>query len=148
MLAGEVDAAIISIGAATPAGLATHVVTEQSIVAAVSHAHELANRDVIALLDIRDQPLISLPHGTGLRARLDKAAAAVGIRLHITFEASAPEVLADLAAHQLGVAFLPGQFAKFRADRLKVLRIDPPRLRGRLVFAWRAVGRQARQGGP
>lgn len=140
LLAGEVDAAIISIGAATPAGLATHVVTEQSIVAAVSHTHELANRDVIALLDIRDQPLISLPHGTGLRARLDEAAAAVGIRLHITFEASAPEVLADLAAHQLGVAFLPGQFAKFRADRLKVLRIDPPRLRGRLVFAWRAVG--------
>jgi hypothetical protein len=37
-----------------------------------------------------------------LRARLDEAAAAVGIKLHITFEASAPELLADLAARQLG----------------------------------------------
>lgn len=140
LLAGQLDAAIISIGAATPAGLATHVITEQPIVAAVSHAHELAVRDAIALADLRDQPLISLPRGTGLRARIDEAAAAAGIRLHIAFEASAPEALADLAAHQLGVAMLPGQFAEFRADRLAILRIDPPRLRGRLVFAWRPVG--------
>jgi len=140
LLAGQLDAAIISIGAATPAGLATHVISEQPIVAAVSHAHGLAARDVVALADLRDQPLISLPRGTGLRARVDEAAVATGIRLHIAFEASAPEVLADLAAHQLGVAFLPGQFAEFRADRLKVLRIDQPRLSGRLVFAWRPVG--------
>ncbi len=140
LLAGQLDAAIISIGSATPAGLAPHLITEQPIVAAVSHAHELADRDVIALADIRDQPLISLPQGTGLRARVDEAAAAAGIKLHITFEASAPEMLADLAAHELGVAFLPGQFAEFRAERLKVLRIDPPRLRGRLVFAWRPAG--------
>jgi DNA-binding transcriptional LysR family regulator len=58
----------------------------------------------------------------------------------VAFEASSPEVIADLAAHGLGVAFLPGPFAEFRKDRLAVLQIDPPELRGRLVLAWRASG--------
>ena len=55
----------------------------------------------------------------------------------IAFEASAPEVLAELAAHGLGIALLPRPFAEFRADRLTVIPIRPE-LRGRLAFAWRA----------
>lgn len=137
---GGLDAAIISVGAGTPEGLGTHVIADQPIVAAVGHGHELASRRVVALTDLADQPLISLPRGTGLRARLDEAWAAAGFTPRIAFEASAPEVLAELAAHGLGVAFLPGPFAEYRADRLAVLQIDPPRLRGRLVFAWRAGG--------
>lgn len=138
--AGQLDAAIISIGSTAPSGLELDVIADQPIVAAVSHDHELADRDVVALADLRGQPLISLPRGTGLRARLDEASAAAGLALHIGFEASAPETLADLAARGLGVAFLPGPFAEFRADLLKVIRINPPEPRGRLVFAWRAAG--------
>jgi DNA-binding transcriptional LysR family regulator len=49
-------------------------------------------------------------------------------------------VLAELAAHGLGAAILPGPFAQRRSDRLKVITIRPPELRGRLVLAWRAGG--------
>lgn len=137
---GRLDAAILSIGAASPDGLRVQVIVDQPIVAAVGRQHELAGRGVIALADLAGQPLISLPRGSGLRARLDEACAMAAVSPHVAFEASTPEVVADLAAHGLGVAFLPGPFAEFRKDRLAVLRVDPPQLRGRLVLAWRASG--------
>jgi len=140
VLTGHLDAAILSIGAAAPGGLHLQVIVDQPIVAAVGHQHELAGRGVVTLADLAGQPLISLPRGSGLRARLDEACAAEGVSPRVAFEATSPEIVADLAAHGLGVAFLPGPFAEFRKDRLAVLRIDPPELRGRLVLAWRASG--------
>lgn len=142
---GQLDLAVLSIGAVVPAGLAVQVVDDQPIVAAVSHDHELARlrqrrrrTGPLPVRELHGLPLISLPAGTGLRARLDEACAAAGFRSVIAFEASSPEILADLAARGLGVALLPGAFAEFRADRLTVIRLGPPELRGRLVLAWRA----------
>lgn len=140
LMTGQLDAAILSTGAAAPDGLHVQVIVDQPIVAAVGHQHELASRRVVALTDLDGQPLISLARGSGLRARLSEAYAAAGLSPHVAFEASSPEVVADLAANGLGVAFLPGPFAEFRKDRLAVLQIDPPGLRGRLVLAWRAAG--------
>jgi DNA-binding transcriptional LysR family regulator len=135
---GHLDTAIVSIGQATPPGIHIQAIIDQPIVAAVSHDHELADRDAIPLAELSGYPLISLPRGTGLRARLDEACSAAGLRPVIAFEASAPEVLADLAGYGLGAAILPGPFAEFRADRLRVIAITTPELRGRLVLAWRA----------
>ncbi|HEY0451488.1 LysR family transcriptional regulator, partial [Actinophytocola sp.] len=138
--AGRLDAAIVSIGRTVPPGLDVQVITDQPIVAAVSHDHELAVHKVITLDTLRGRPLISLPRGTGLRARLDEACTAAGFTPRIAFEASDPGVLAQLAAHGLGAAILPGEFAAARADRLHSLTINRPALRGRLVFAWRGDG--------
>ncbi|MBO0832275.1 MAG: LysR family transcriptional regulator [Actinobacteria bacterium] len=138
--AGELDAAILSVGATLPAGVAAQVLVDQPIVAAVGHQHDLASRGVVALAKLADYPLISLPRGSGLRARIDEAFATAGLSPHVAFEVSTPEVVAELAARGLGVAFLPGPFAEFRKDWLAVLRVDPPELRGRLVLAWRASG--------
>ncbi len=140
LMAGQLDAAILSIGATAPGGLHVQVIVDQPIVAVVGHQHELAGRAVVTLADLAGQPLISLARGSGLRARLDEAFAAAGLAPRVAFEASSPEVVADLAAHGLGVAFLPGPFAEFRKDRLAVLQVDPPEMRGRLVLAWRASG--------
>jgi DNA-binding transcriptional LysR family regulator len=136
--AGGLDAAIISVGTGTPAGTQLQVIVDQPIVLAVSHDHELAARDTIEVTALRGVRLISLPRGTGLRARLDEACAAAGFTPRIALEASAPEVLAELASHGLGAAVLPGAFAEYRSDRLKPITITRPGLRGRLVFAWRA----------
>jgi len=140
LMAGQLDAAILSIGATAPGGLNVQVIVDQPIVAAVCHRHDLADRGVVALAELASWPLISLPRGSGLRARLDEACATAAVYPHVAFEASSPEVVADLAARGLGVAFLPGPFAEFRTDRLAVLQIEPPELRGRLVLAWRATG--------
>lgn len=137
---GRLDAAIVSIGEAAPPGLAIHVVDEQPIVAAVAHAHELAAHRAVPLGALRHHALISLPPGTGLRARLDEACAAAGFTPRVAFEAADPETLARLAEHGLGVAILPGAFAEARAATLRTVRIGPPALRGRLALAWRAAG--------
>jgi DNA-binding transcriptional LysR family regulator len=138
---GRLDAAIVSVGSASPAGVDLQVIVDQPIVAAVSHDHELAAHTVISLDALRGRPLISLPRGTGLRARLEEGCRAAGFTPRIAFEASAPEVLAELAAYGLGAAILPGPFAEYRSDRLRPIIIRQPELRGRLVFAWRSGGR-------
>ena len=137
---GDLDAAIISVGATDPEGLAVEVVTDQAIVAAVGPDHELAAHAKISLADLRGHDLISLPRGTGLRARLDEACAAAGFAPRIAFEASDPNMLAQLAVHGLGAAILPAEFAASWSGRLRPLPIHRPTLRGRLVFGWRADG--------
>lgn len=137
---GDLDLAIVSVGETVPEGLAFEVVADEPIVAAVAHDHELAPHDTVSLDTLRGRPLISLPHGTGLRARLDEACATAGFTPRIAFEAGAPEVLAELAARGLGVALLPRAFALTRTDRLRAVAIERPAMRGRLVFAWRADG--------
>ncbi|GAB3438880.1 LysR family transcriptional regulator [Actinophytocola sediminis] len=137
---GRLDVAIISVGATMPPGIEGEVVTDQAIVAAVAPDHELAAHPTITLDTLRGRDLISLPPGTGLRARLDEACTAAGFRPRIAFEASDPEVLAQLAAHGLGAAILPAAFALARSDRLRTLTIDRPALRGRLVLGWRVGG--------
>lgn len=135
---GTLDAAIVSTGPDLPAGVDGEVITDQAIVVAVSREHELAERSTIGVDGLRGRDLISLPDGTGLRARLTEACAAEGFRPRIAFEASDPETLARLAAHGLGAAILPGEFASAR-EELHVLAIEPA-LRGRLVLGWRAGG--------
>jgi DNA-binding transcriptional LysR family regulator len=137
--AGRLDMAFISIGAAAPPGLGTHVVTSQPFVAAVSHDHALASRSTITLKALAAHGLISLPHGTGLRATVDEAFAAAGLRPRIAFEAGDPRVLAQFAARGLGVAIVPQSITDACRGQLHAIAITPT-LHGRIAFAWRAEG--------
>ncbi len=136
---GRLDAAIIALGATPPSDLHFHVVAEDAIAAAVSHRDELAARSHIALTALQDRTLICLPPGSGIRSHLDTACAAAGIEPRISFEASTPTALADLAAYGLGVAILPATVATGRRD-LHPLTITEPELRSRLAFASSSAG--------
>lgn len=137
---GRVDLAFLSLGSAPPEGIATQAVIEQDLYAAVGHGHPLARRPAIALRVLAGEDLICLPKGTGLRTVLDEACAAAGLRPRIAFEAGEPPVLAQLAAHGLGVAVLPESAAHGRPDDLHAMPIVRPRLTGRIALAWRAEG--------
>ena len=137
---GSLDAAVVSLATdERPPGLDVLVLTDQAITAAVGLDDEWAGRATVPLEALRSRPLISLPPGTGLRARLDEAFAASGLTPRIGFEAGHPTVLADLAARELGVAILPESVATARSDLHGIGIIDPP-LRGCLALAWRAEG--------
>lgn len=138
--AGRLDLAVVSLGVAAPAGIATEVVVDEPIVAAVSHDDPLAGRSTVTLRAVRERSLISLPAGTGLRSRLDEACAAAGFTPRIACEATDPGVLARLAGRGLGVAILPQSVAHAHRAEVRELAITRPRLRGRLVLAWRAEG--------
>ncbi|WP_236792460.1 LysR family transcriptional regulator [Amycolatopsis sp. GM8] len=136
---GRLDAAIISLGPTPPAGLDHVVVADEAITAAVAVDHELARHKEITLAGLREHPLICLPVGSGIRSHVDTAFAKAGFAPAIAFEASHPLTLAQLAARGLGVAMLPDSVARSQ-EGLHPLTIVKPRLRGQLVFAWRADG--------
>ena len=137
---GELDLAVVGLATAPPAGIATQVVVDEPLVAAVSHSDPLATRDTLTLRALQGRPLITLPRGTGLRTCLDNACTIAGFRPQIAFEASDPVTLAELAGRGLGVAILPKSLAEFRSATLHAITIIRPKLRARLELAWRAEG--------
>lgn len=137
--AGRLDAAIIAIGPVTPAGLDIHVLADEAICVAVCRRHGLARRKSMPLAALRDQPLIALPRGTGIRTVLEEACADAGFTPYVAFEAGTPMVLADLAARGLGMAILPESVAYHR-EQLHPIVLTRPAIRGRLAFAWRTDG--------
>ncbi|MGZ6779226.1 MAG: LysR family transcriptional regulator [Mycobacterium sp.] len=136
---GKLDVAIASVGPEeAPEGLDIEVVTDEAIVAAVCRSDPLAERTTVRLADLCGRPLIALPVGAGIRHQFDSACAEAGVVPRITFEASTPLALADLAERGLGVAIVPASVPRGRPD-LHALTFTPP-LRGRLVLAWRSRG--------
>ncbi|AXI78341.1 LysR family transcriptional regulator [Peterkaempfera bronchialis] len=137
---GSTDLAVIGLPTATPPGVALQVVVDEPLVVVVGRDDPLAARTSATLRALADRPLISLPPGTGLRTALDHACAAAGLRPRIAFEAGDPNVLARLAVRGLGAAVVPESLARCYADRLHILTLTRPRLRGRLALAWRSAG--------
>ncbi|WP_460525836.1 LysR family transcriptional regulator [Flindersiella endophytica] len=135
--AGELDLALAALVGPLPPGIATQVVIDEPLVAAVTPDDPLATRAPIALEALATRTLICLPRGTGLRAVLDEAFSEAGIQPTIGFEASQPYALAQLASRGLGVAILPQSTATAYSGPLHVLGIVRPRLRGQIVLAWK-----------
>ncbi|MEE1820316.1 LysR family transcriptional regulator [Streptomyces sp. SP18ES09] len=145
LLAGELDIALLGTAEDTPPpGAAFQLVIDVPLVAAVAPGDPLLARARganIPLAELRERPLISLPRGTGVRAALERGGARAGFRPRVTFEAAAPQVLAQLAARGLGVAVLPaGEDGPPVGARLRTLRIVEPEIRARVALAWRAEG--------
>ncbi|WP_020666451.1 LysR family transcriptional regulator [Amycolatopsis nigrescens] len=137
---GGLDVAVVGLAGAAPPGIGTQVLVDEPLAAAVGPDDPLAGRQVVSLAALGERALMTLPRGTGVRASLDAGCAAAGLRPTIAFEASDPNVLADLAARGLGVAVLPESLARSRPGELHAVTIDRPRLRGRLELAWRTDG--------
>jgi DNA-binding transcriptional LysR family regulator len=140
LVAGQLDMALIGSVSGRPPGVATQVVTDEPLVAAVSPGDALAGRTSIALRELLQRALISLPRGTGLRSRFEQACASAGARPRIAFEAGHPQVLGQLAARGLGVAILPRSFTDAHPGLLHALEITRPRIRAQIELAWRAEG--------
>ncbi|MFC9590847.1 LysR family transcriptional regulator [Streptomyces sp. NPDC056944] len=145
LLAGELDIALLGTAEEVPPpGAAFQLVIDVPLVAAVAHDDPLLDRGdgaSVPLAELRDRPLICLPRGTGVRAALERGCARAGFRPRVTFEAAAPQVLAQLAARGLGVAVLPaGEGDSPLGGQLRTLRIDQPEVRARVVLAWQAAG--------
>lgn len=137
---GLLDAAIVALTAAGPAGLGLHVVADELLVVAVSPSDRLADRTSIPVTELRGRPLISLPAGTGMRACLDAACAEAGFEPGVVFEASDPNVLAQLAVRGLGAAVIPESLAALYTEELRSVYVESQSFRGQTALAWRSEG--------
>jgi DNA-binding transcriptional LysR family regulator len=132
---GDVDAAIVGLGVQpTPPGVSTRVVATEPLVLAVRRGDPLSRRRTVTIAQLREQPLITLVRGSGLRTVLENACREAGFVPWITAEASELPSLVELAAEGLGAAALPRSAAK-GAD-LALLEITRPRLQRRTALAW------------
>jgi DNA-binding transcriptional LysR family regulator len=132
---GDVDAAIVGVGAQPlPPRIRTRVVATEPLVLAVRRGDPLSRRRTVGLAQLREQPMITLVRGSGLRTVLEKACREAGFVPRIAAEAGELSFLVELAAEGLGVAVLPSS-ATEGAD-LAVLKITRPRLQRRTALAW------------
>ncbi len=136
--AGTVDVALVGTPSAPPAGLDAYEVVREPLVAAVPSGHPLAGRDRVTLAELAAHPVVSLPAGTGVRAVLDEACAAGGVRMEIAFQAGAPSAVADLALRGLGVAVLSASMADGHPG-LTALPVDGLAAEAVLSLAWAAA---------
>ncbi|EFG79753.1 LysR substrate binding domain protein [Mycobacterium parascrofulaceum ATCC BAA-614] len=136
LLTGSMDAAIVSRGRDRPSGLAYQDLVDDEIAGAVCADDSLvglANIDIDAL---RDRDIVTLQPGAGTRSRFEAACKKAGFTPRIRFEVSDPAVVAELAAHGLGLAILPASFAT-SVDALHCFTIGEPPLRAQVALAWR-----------
>ncbi|RSO10726.1 LysR family transcriptional regulator [Streptomyces sp. WAC 06783] len=145
LLAGELDIAILGTAEEVPPpGMAFQTMIDVPLVATVTPGVPLPDRTygtTIPLADLRDRPLICLPHGTGVRAALERGCSQAGFRPRVAFEAAAPHVLVRLAARGLGIAVLPAGEDESPLDgQLRTMRIVRPEMRARIALAWQATG--------
>jgi DNA-binding transcriptional LysR family regulator len=132
---GDVDAAIVGVGAQPlPPRIRTRVVATEPLVLAVRRGDPLSRRKTVGLAQLRQQPMITLVRGSGLRTVLENACREAGFVPRIAAEAGELSFLVELAAEGLGVAVLPSS-ATEGAD-LAVLKISRPRLQRRTALAW------------
>jgi DNA-binding transcriptional LysR family regulator len=132
---GDVDAAIVGAGAQpTPPQVRARVVAAEPLVLAVRRGDPLASRRTVTLAQLREQPMITLVRGSGLRSVLENACRDAGFVPRITAEAGELGSLVELATEGLGVAVLPSSAAD--GANLAVIKITRPRLRRHTALAW------------
>ncbi len=147
---GASDLALVGTAGALPEGVAGLPIVSEPLVAAVPADHPLAASGSVPLARLCGYPLVCMPRGTGIRAVLDGACAAAGLRPEIALEASAPAAVADLAARGLGAAVLSHSMAVPHAARLRVLAVEEVATPAVLALIWRprrsaALGELVRQ---
>jgi DNA-binding transcriptional LysR family regulator len=132
---GRLDLALIGAAGTTGMpGIGTAVLVDEELVAAVAPGHPLAGRETVTVQALRDEPLVSLPRGTGVRAALDAACAAAGFEPRIVLEASALPMVVTMAAQGLGLAVVPESAASM--PNAPVIVPITPETRSRLELAW------------
>jgi DNA-binding transcriptional LysR family regulator len=133
---GHADIALAAVAGGVPDGLESLTIVSEGLVAAVPPDHALAGQETVPLRRLTAYPLICLPVGTGIRAVLDQACAAAGIRPTVALQATAPGAVMDLAERGLGVAVLSASMTA-EHEGLWSVAIDDIEVPAMLALVWR-----------
>lgn len=130
---GEIDMGIIS--GRTPAGLDSHHVLREEVVACVHRFHPLAGRKKSAVRDLLAQPLVQFKKGYYLRELVDELAASHGIVPVVMAESNLFSLVRSLVKEELGLAFLL-RMAVAKEAGVATIPCDPPLFLD-LAIAWK-----------
>ena len=119
--AGEVDLVLGPVHDDLPARFtARHLVDEQVVL--VLPPGRAAVRE---LAEVSGEPFVCLPAGSGLRAILDRAAAAAGFEPRVQFETHSAASIRELVGAGLAVALLARSATVAPGPAVTVVRLDP-----------------------
>ena len=136
---GELDVAIVGTAGAPPATLESMTIVSEPLAALVPHGHRLARRKGMDIGVLAEEPLVSMPTGTGVRACLDIGCAQAGFVPRITVEASAADAVADLCGRKVGVGVLSVSMAQEYRETLAVVPLRGNPVPAVLAAVWSAV---------
>ncbi len=136
---GELDAAVVGVGVQPlPAAVQAREVATEPLVVCVAGGHPLARREAIALEELREEPMLMLPHGSGQRTLLLSACRSLGFEPRVAGETGELRSLVELAGVGLGVAVVPRSAAG--GAGVAILRLERPELLRRTALAWLSEG--------
>jgi DNA-binding transcriptional LysR family regulator len=140
---GECDAAIVGLSEpSAPEGLSVEVLTVEPLVLVTAPEHRLGHRKRVAVVDLRDDTFVTLPHPSALRRHLEDACRAAGFAARVSLETSDVHLLSALVARGLGVTIVPRSIAALGAARhsVSIIEITPPITQRCTALAWRTAG--------
>ena len=128
--AGTVDLVVGPVHADLPSRFSARPIAREHVVLIVPPGHRLAHSASaqgapLAVADLRDEPFVCLPAGSGLRAILDDAARKAGFEPRVPFETATPASIRELVAAGLGVAVLARTAARSPGPAVSIRRLSP-----------------------
>lgn len=120
-----------------PTGVTAERLYREPFVAVVRAEDPLAQQLQIAMIDLKDRPLVLVPASSPTGATIHAACAAAGLtpRVRITFDSG--EALRELVRAGVGITILPARYLRGPQDGLRAVRLVRP-TPWREVFALRS----------
>jgi len=129
----RIDLALGPVPAGLPEWVEAAPLFVDELVLVTAPGHPTAGGGPLDITALRDDPFVCLPADSGLRAILDRLAAAAGFTPDVPFETTNLPRLRDMVAHGLGVALVARSVAEGPGRPLEVHTVLPDRV-------WRPVG--------
>ena len=124
---GELDLVVGPIHADLPARFDALPLADEQVVLVLPPGHPLAGPGRMTLGEVRDEPFVCLPPGSGLRWILDDAARSAGFTPRVSFETHSAAGIREWVAAGLGVALLTRSAAETPYGPAVVVRhLHPP----------------------
>jgi DNA-binding transcriptional LysR family regulator len=104
---GRLDLAFVALPGDGPSGLELIPLAREPIMLAVGAGHPLADRTDIELAALRDETLVDLPTGWGIRMAVDRSFVAAGVTRTVTYEVNDTATMIDFIRNGLAIGLLP-----------------------------------------
>jgi DNA-binding transcriptional LysR family regulator len=104
---GRLDLAFVALPGDSPPGVELIPLAREPIMLAVPDGHPFAKLAVIDLAALRDETLVDLPPGWGIRIAVDRSFAAAGVTRTVTYEVNDTATMLDFIRSGLAIGLLP-----------------------------------------
>jgi DNA-binding transcriptional LysR family regulator len=113
---GRLDLAFVALPGDAPAGVKLIPLACEPIVLAVPAGHRLAGVADVEIPALRDETLVDLPAGWGIRMAVDRSFAAAGVTRAITYEVNDTATMVEFIRTGLAIGMLPRSLVERAAD--------------------------------